>query len=169
MQLYDIITVPHPSLKAKAQPVEQVTEEIRSQIDRMFATMYEAPGIGLAANQVDILNRVFVVDLADREGGEKAEPLAIINPEILWHSEEKSVMNEGCLSIPGQLIEIERPAKVRMKYLDYAGKVQEIEGEGLLAHCLQHEYDHLEGRLIIDGLSSLKRNMLIKKIKKMQG
>ncbi|HCQ70931.1 MAG: peptide deformylase [Alphaproteobacteria bacterium] len=164
--LYDIINVPHPSLKAVANPIDSVTNDIRKQMDTMLATMYDAPGIGLAANQVDILNRVLVMDLAGTD--EKKNPICMANPEIIYESEEMSVMEEGCLSIPHQAAEVERPAIVRVKYLDYNGNPAELEAEGLLSHCVQHEIDHLNGTLFIDYLSSLKRNMILKKVEKLK-
>ncbi len=165
---YNIITVPDPVLKKIAEPVSDVTTDIQKQMDRMLATMYDAPGIGLAANQVNMLNRVLVMDLADIKGGEDANPICMANPEIIYESEEMSVMSEGCLSIPQQAAEVERPAIVRVKYLDYNGKQAELEAEGLLSHCVQHEIDHLNGTLFIDYLSSLKRNMILKKVEKLK-
>lgn len=159
--------VPDPVLKQEAQPIDKVNETVRSQMDRMLATMYEAPGIGLAANQVNLLNRVVVIDLSSREDEEEPAPICMANPEVIWESEEMSVMEEGCLSIPNQYAEVERPALVRVKYLDYKGKEAELEASGLLSHCVQHEIDHLNGVLFIDYLSSLKRNMIIKKAQKL--
>jgi peptide deformylase len=127
--------------------------------------MYDAPGIGLAANQVGILNRVLVMDLEYRDG-EGGNPYYMANPEIIWKSEEISVLEEGCLSVPQQYAEVERPEKVKVKYLDYNGEEKELEAKGLLSHCVQHEIDHLDGVVFIDYLSSLKRNMLIRKVKK---
>jgi peptide deformylase len=165
---YDIIIVPDPVLKQEAQPIDNVTADIQKQMDRMLQTMYDAPGIGLAANQVGLLNRVLVMDLADSKKGEDAAPICMANPEIIWESEEMSAMEEGCLSIPGQLGEVERPAQVRVKYIDYDGKQAELEASGLLSHCVQHEIDHLNGTLFIDYLSSLKRNMILKKVSKLK-
>jgi len=164
--LMDIIIAPDPVLKQVAHKVENVDDDLRKQLDRMLATMYDAPGIGLAANQVGILNRVIVVDVAGE--GEEPEPFRMINPEIVWASDERSVYNEGCLSLPEQYAELERPAKVRVGYVDYHGKQQEVEADGLLATCLQHEIDHLNGILFIDHLSALRRNMILKKLKKLQ-
>lgn len=161
-----IITVPDPVLKTVAQPVARVDDAIRRQMDEMLTTMYNAPGIGLAANQVSLLNRVLVMDLSEREGTDEKAPIFMANPEIIWKSEEPSVMEEGCLSIPGQFAEVQRPAKVRVKYLGYNNEEAELEAEGLLSHCVQHEIDHLNGVLFIDYLSSLKRNMLLKKLEK---
>lgn len=168
MKKYDIIIVPDPVLKQTAQPVSKVDQDLRTQMDAMLQTMYDAPGIGLAANQVGLLNRVLVMDLSRRDEGEDARPFFMANPEIIWESEEMSVMEEGCLSIPQQYAEVERPAKVRVKYLDYDGSEAEMEAEGLLSHCVQHEIDHLNGVLFIDYLSSLKRNMILKKVEKLK-
>ncbi len=168
MDNYEIIIIPDPVLKQIAQPVQTIGPDVQKQMDRMLQTMYDAPGIGLAANQVGLLNRVIVMDLADREGGESAEPYFMANPEIIWESEEMSVMEEGCLSIPQQYGEVERPLSVRVKYLDYNGKEGELEASGLLSHCVQHEIDHLNGVLFTDYLSTLKRKMIIKKIDKMK-
>ena len=165
--LYDIIKVPDPVLKATAKPIDRVDTEIQKQMDRMLETMYDAPGIGLAANQVNLVNRVLVMDLSNREEEESPEPIFMANPEVLWESEERSIMEEGCLSIPGQYAKVERPAKVRVKYLDYDNKEAELEADGLLSHCVQHEIDHLNGVLFVDYLSSLKRNMMIKKVAKL--
>lgn len=162
-----IITVPDPVLKTKAQPVARVDDAIRKQFDDMLQTMYDAPGIGLAANQVNMLNRILVMDVAEREGGEGRQPIFMANPEIIWKSGEISVMEEGCLSIPGQFAEVERPMGVRVKYLDYNNTEQELMAEGLLSHCVQHEIDHLNGVLFIDYLSSLKRNMILRKVAKL--
>ena len=168
MKNYNIIYVPDPVLKQTAHPVDQINDDIRAQMDGMLQAMYDAPGIGLAANQVGLLNRVLVMDLSNRDDGEEAAPICMANPEIIHASEQKSVMQEGCLSIPGQLGDVERPAKVVVKYWDYDGKEAELEAEGLLSHCVQHEIDHLNGVLFIDYLSSLKRNMMIKKVDKMR-
>ena len=167
-QLYDIIQVPDPVLKQEAQEIGSMTSDIQKQMDRMLATMYDAPGIGLAANQVGLLNRVLVMDLARKDEGEEAAPICMANPEIIYESEEMSVMEEGCLSIPKQYAEVERPAIVRVKYVDYDGKEAELKAEGLLSHCVQHEIDHLNGVLFVDYLSSLKRNMLMRKLEKMR-
>jgi peptide deformylase len=168
MTPYDIITIPDPVLKQLAQPIENITDALRLQFDRMIKTMYEAPGIGLAANQVGLLNRVIVMDLADIEEGEEPQPYFMANPEIIWESEQMSVMQEGCLSIPKLYADVERPAEVRVRYVDYHGKQAELSATGLLSHCVQHEIDHLNGVLFIDHISSLKRNMLLKKFDKMK-
>ena len=168
MSKYEIITVPSAILKQEAQPVDKVDASIKKQMDNMLETMYDAPGIGLAANQVNLLNRVLVMDLSVREEEEKPNPICMANPEIIYESEEMSAMEEGCLSIPRQYAEVERPAIVRVKYLDYDGKEAELEASGLLSHCVQHEIDHLNGVLFIDYLSSLKRNMILKKVDKLK-
>lgn len=196
MDTYEIIMVPDPVLKTEAKPVAKVDEAVRAQMDKMLATMYGARGIGLAANQVSLLNRVLVLDVPqdgwvygaeedngivrvessyrsgekEEENGEepKGAPILMANPEIIWSSEKKSVFEEGCLSIPQQYADVIRPASVRVKYLDYDGKQQEMEAHGLLSHAVQHEIDHLNGVLFIDYLSSLKRNMILKKLDKLK-
>lgn len=175
MSKYKIIIVPDPVLKQQAQPVAKVDDGIRTQMDNMLEIMYEAPGIGLAANQVSMLNRVLVMDLSyrnkDGEDGEKEDsmgPICMANPEVIWTSEEMSVMEEGCLSIPQQYAEVERPAIVRVKYLDYNGKEAELEAGGLLSHCVQHEIDHLNGVLFVDYLTTLKRNMMLRRVEKLK-
>lgn len=168
MDKYDIIKVPDPVLKAVAKDVENIDDALRKQLDKMLHTMYEAPGIGLAANQVGLLNRVLVMDVAQREEPETRQPIFMINPQIIWKSEEPSVWEEGCLSIPGQYADVERPLQVRVKYLDYHGKPQEGIFEGLASHCVQHEIDHLNGVLFIDHISALKRNMILKRMRKLQ-
>ncbi len=167
MSKLDIIIVPDPVLKTVAQPVARVDDALRKQFDDMLETMYDAPGIGLAANQVNCLNRVLVMDVEGREDGGGRQPIFMANPEIIWESEEISVMEEGCLSIPGQMAEVQRPAGVRVKYLDYDNTEQELLAEGLLSHCVQHEIDHLNGVLFVDYLSSLKRNMILRKVSKL--
>jgi peptide deformylase len=168
MDKFDIIKVPDPVLKAVAKEVSAVDDNVRAQLDRMLHTMYEAPGIGLAANQVGLLNRVIVMDVAQREEPETRKPIFMVNPQIIWESEEPSVWEEGCLSIPGHYADVQRPLEVRVKYLDYNGKIQEGTFEGLASHCVQHEIDHLNGVLFIDHISALKRNMIMKKIQKQQ-
>jgi peptide deformylase len=163
----EIITLPDKSLRAPSAPVERVDDETRRFMDDMLETMYEAPGIGLAAVQVGVPRRLITVDVAQRED-ETADPdpMFLINPEILWTSDERAVHEEGCLSIPEYYAEVERPAAVRVRYLDRDGKLQEIEANSILAVCLQHEIDHLNGTLFIDHLSKLKRDMVIKKFTK---
>lgn len=168
-----LIYIPHPVLKQSAQEVSKVDGSIRKLLDNMLDTMYSSEGVGLAANQIESLKRVFVMDTVYRDGDRKSgSPIVMVNPKIVWKSEQKSVYQEGCLSIPQQYADIERPASVRVEFLDYDGKPQEIltnaDDDLLKNHCIQHEIDHLNGTLFIDYLSSLKRNMIIKKIQKWQ-
>ena len=164
MALLPILTAPDPALKKISEPVKQVDASIRKLMDDMLETMYHAPGIGLAAPQVGVLKRVIVLDLA-REG-EEPQPLRIANPEIVWVSDDDATYNEGCLSVPEHYADVVRPGACRVKYLDQDNKQQEIAAEGLLATCLQHEIDHLDGVLFIDHLTSLKRNMILRKLLK---
>jgi len=164
MALLPILTAPDPALKKISAPVKQVDASIRKLMDDMLETMYHAPGIGLAAPQVGVLKRVIVLDLA-REG-EAPQPLRIANPEIVWVSDDDATYNEGCLSVPEHYADVVRPGACRVKYLDHDNKQQEIAAEGLLATCLQHEIDHLDGVLFIDHLTSLKRNMILRKLLK---
>ena len=159
-----IIIEPDPILREKSDPIETVNNDIRKLMKEMLETMYQAPGIGLAAIQVGILKRAIVIDISKNEN--KKDPLFLINPEIFSRSKEKSVYEEGCLSIPGQYAEIERPARCNLKYIDLNGKKKELKAEGLLATCIQHEVDHLNGVLFIDYLSKLKKDMIIKKLVK---
>jgi peptide deformylase len=163
----DIITLPDRKLRMKSAAVERVDDDLRKLMDSMLETMYAAPGIGLAAVQVNVARRVVTIDVAKREDDTASpDPLFLINPEILWASDDSAVAEEGCLSIPEYFAEVERPAKVRVAYIDRDGHKQEIEAEGVLAVCLQHEIDHIDGRLFIDRLSKLKRDMVIKKFAK---
>ncbi|MDB5719531.1 MAG: peptide deformylase [Alphaproteobacteria bacterium] len=169
MSLLPILETPDPLLRRISTPVEQVTDELRALIDDMFETMYAAPGIGLAAVQVGVPKRILVIDLQEpeeEEGPPVRRPLVFINPEILSESEELQVYNEGCLSLPEMYAEVERPAKVRARWLDRDGALHEEDLDGMLAICLQHEMDHLEGILFIDHLSRLKRDMILKKLAK---
>jgi peptide deformylase len=189
-ETYKIVNVPDPVLKETAHDVQNIDSDIQKQIERMQTTMYAGAGIGLAANQVGFLNRIFVMDLpegmwthgeevnsvltinAGYRSGERDEapvrkPRAFVNPEIVWTSEQRSVYEEGCLSIPGQYGEVIRPAQCRVKFLDEKGQSHEEEFDGLESHCVQHEIDHLNGVLFIDYLSSLKRNMILRKMKKL--
>ena len=168
MDLFDIITVPDPVLKTESPEVDRVDDNIQKQMDRMLETMYEAPGIGLAANQVGILNRVLVMDVTRRNEKDEKNPIFMVNPEIVWKSEEISIMEEGCLSIPQQYAEVERPAVVKVKYLDYNGQEQEGEFSELSSHCVQHEIDHLDGVLFIDYLSRVKRDMMVRRVQKLK-
>lgn len=159
-----ILTPPAPILRAKARPVGPAhVDTIRDLAPRMFATMYAAPGIGLAAPQVGVGLRFVVIDLMPDD---KPNPIHLINPEIVLASEDVAVREEGCLSIPGQYADISRPARVKVRYLDLQGARQEVEAEGLLAACLQHEIDHLDGVLFVDHLSALKRNMILRRLAK---
>jgi peptide deformylase len=164
MALLPILTAPDPALKKISQPVKQVDASVRKLMDDMLETMYRAPGIGLAAPQVGVLKRVIVLDLA-REG-EEPQPLRLANPEIVWVSDDDATYNEGCLSVPEHYADVVRPAACRVRYLDRDNKQQEIAAEGLLATCLQHEIDHLDGILFIDHLTSLKRNIILRKLLK---
>jgi peptide deformylase len=165
MRNLEILTIPDPVLRQKSLLVEDVTDETRRFMDQMLATMYEAPGIGLAAIQVGETRRIITIDVARDDEAKK--PLFLINPEIVWRSEEeRSTYEEGCLSIPDYYAEVERPAKVRVRYVDYHGKPQEQEADGLLAVCIQHEVDHLNGVLFIDYLSKLKRDLVVRKFTK---
>jgi peptide deformylase len=164
MALRDIIILPDKRLRQVSKPVAKIGDDIRQLVADMFETMYEAPGIGLAAIQVGVPSRVVVMDLSKRETD--AEPKVFINPEITWSSEEKSPYEEGCLSIPEVHEDVERPARVKVKYLDLDGKAHEEDAEGLFATCIQHEVDHLNGVLFIDHISRLKRDRIIKKFTK---
>ncbi|MDF1794005.1 MAG: peptide deformylase [Thalassobaculaceae bacterium] len=159
-----IIWAPDPVLKTKCTPVAAVDDDIRALMDDMLATMYAAPGIGLAAPQIGVTRRVIVVDVSDKD--EPANPICLANPEILWKAEETALHEEGCLSLPDLYADVERPVAVKVAYLDRDGAKQKIEAEGLLAVCLQHEIDHIDGVLFVDHLSPLKRNMIMKKMVK---
>ena len=159
-----ILLEPDPILRKKCQPIENVDDELRKLMKDMLETMYKAPGIGLAAIQVGILKRVVVVDISKDD--QEKHPLFFVNPEITYRSKETSVYEEGCLSLPGQFAEIERPAECHLKYIDYNGKEKNLKADGLLATCIQHEVDHLNGVLFIDYLSKLKKDMIIKKLVK---
>jgi len=165
MALRDILILPDKRLRHVCEPVKTIDREIKTLVADMFETMYDAPGIGLAAIQVGVPRRVVTMDLAKKEDEEK-QPRVFINPEILWKSEEKAIYEEGCLSIPEFYEEVERPAKVRVRFTDLDGKVHEEDAEGLYATCIQHEIDHLNGVLFIDYLSKLKRDRVFKKFEK---
>jgi peptide deformylase len=167
MAIRPILHIPEPRLRQVAEPVQVVDDEIRALVDDMFETMYDAPGIGLAAPQIGVMKRVLVMDVAKRQDEEaKPEPWVVINPTITWSSQEKSVYEEGCLSIPDFYEEVERPAVVRVSFLDRDGQSQEIEADGILATCLQHEIDHLDGVLFIDHISRLKRARVMRRFEK---
>jgi len=172
MAILPILEVPDPRLKQVSTPVEAVTDETRALIADMFETMYSAAGIGLAAIQVGVSKRVLVIDLQEpeeEEGGDPVrDPRVFINPEIVEHSDVEVPYNEGCLSVPEQYAEVDRPDRVRARWLDENGEAHDEEITGLLAVCLQHEMDHLEGILFIDHLSRLKREMILKKLAKLR-
>ena len=164
MTVRKILIEPDPFLRQKSKKVEKVDDDTRSLMDDMLETMYDAPGIGLAAIQIGVPKRVIVIDLSKKE--DKKNPLYFVNPVILTKSKKDASYEEGCLSVPNQFAEINRPDKCKVKYLDYDGNEKVLEAEGLLATCIQHEIDHLEGILFIDYLSKLKKNMIIKKLSK---
>ncbi|MFA6265651.1 MAG: peptide deformylase [Pseudolabrys sp.] len=164
MAIRDILIIPEKKLRLKSEPIKAFDKPLRALVDDLFETMYEAPGIGLAAIQIGEPVRVITIDVAKKD--DPKAPQVFINPEIVWTSEETSTYEEGCLSIPEYYEEVERPAKVRVKYFDADGKAHEIEAGGLLATCLQHEIDHINGVLFIDHISKLKRAMVIKKFTK---
>ena len=160
----NIVIEPDPILRKKSEPLEEVNNDLRKLMDEMLETMYEAPGIGLAAVQVGILKRLIVIDVSKDK--EKKDPLFLINPEITFKSNKTSTYEEGCLSLPGHFAEVERPAECHLNFVDYNGNKKDIKANGLLATCIQHEIDHLDGILFIDHISKLKRDMIIKKLKK---
>ena len=164
MAIRPIITAPDPRLKVVSTKIERVTDQTRRLMDDMLETMYAAPGIGLAAVQIGEPQRIIVLDIARRD--EEKSPRYFVNPVVTWTSDEMVVYEEGCLSVPELYDDVERPARCRVEYLDYHGEPQVLEAEGLLATCIQHEIDHLEGVLFIDHLSKLKRDMLLRKLVK---
>jgi peptide deformylase len=165
MALLDILTVPNPVLKQVSKPVERVDDDLRRLMDDMLETMYAAPGIGLAAIQVGVPKQVIVMDLARQD--EPPQPRYFVNPEILWTSEDTAPYEEGCLSVPEVYDEVDRPARVKLRYLDYHGKEVTEDAEGLFAVCIQHEMDHLKGVLFIDHLSRLKRDRAVARVRKL--
>ena len=164
MTLRKILTEPNKILRQKSIPVESVDKDMQKLMDDMLETMYAAPGIGLAAIQVGVPKRIIVLDIQQKEG--QKNPLFFVNPEIIEKSKNLTTYEEGCLSVPGQFAEIDRPDQCHIKYLDYDGNKKEMKAEGMLATCIQHEMDHLEGILFIDYLSKLKKTMIIKKLSK---
>ena len=166
MAIRDIIVLPDKQLRLVSKPVESVTSQVRKLADDMFETMYDAPGIGLAAIQIAVPLRLITMDLSKREEESTSRPRVFINPQIVSSSDELSTYEEGCLSIPEYYGEVERPASVRVRYLDLDGKTQEEEATGLFATCIQHEIDHLNGVLFVDYLSKLKRDRVLKKFTK---
>ena len=161
-----IVIEPDPILRKKSENLEKVDDELRALLDDMLDTMYAAPGIGLAAVQIGILKRLIVIDISKDKDKEKKNPLFLINPEIISRSKKTSIYEEGCLSLPGHYAEIERPAECQIKFVDYNGKEKELKATGLLSTCIQHEVDHLDGKLFIDYLSKLKKDMIVKKLAK---
>ena len=159
-----IVIEPDPILRKKSENLEKVDNDLKKLMDDMLETMYAAPGIGLAAVQIGILKRLIVIDIS--KDNKKKNPLFLINPEITFKSKNTSSYEEGCLSLPGQFAEIERPAECHLNYIDYNGKKKKLKADGLLATCIQHEIDHLNGVLFIDYLSKLKKDMIIKKLAK---
>jgi peptide deformylase len=164
MAVLPIIVAPDPRLKQIAKPVAKVDAEVRRLMDDMLETMYKAPGIGLAAPQVGVLKRVIVVDIARED--EKPQPLRMANPELISVSEEDAVYNEGCLSLPEHYADVTRPAAIKVRYIDHENEIRELAADGLLATCIQHEMDHLDGILFVDHLTALKRNMILRKLLK---
>jgi peptide deformylase len=166
MAILPIIKAPDPILKRRCDPVDRVDDELRRLMDDMLETMYAAPGVGLAAPQVGVCQRIIVVDTSDPEG--ERQPMRMVNPEIIAASDELVLREEGCLSFPQQYEDVERPATVRIRYLDHENEIREIDAEGLLAVCVQHEIDHLDGVLLVDHLSTLKRSIILRKMKKLK-
>ncbi len=167
MSLRPILLHPDPRLKKVCEPVAEITPELRRLADDMLETMYEAPGVGLAAPQVGVLQRLLVMDCVKEEGA-APRPMVLFNPEVTWVSDETNVYEEGCLSIPEHYADVERPAEVRVTWLDPDGKLREEHFDGLWSTCVQHEIDHLEGKLFIDYLKPLKRQMITRKMQKMK-
>ena len=167
MTLRPILIHPDPRLKKTCDPVTDFDATLAALADDMLETMYDAPGIGLAAPQIGVMNRLLVMDCVKEEGG-TPEPMALVNPNVVWESEEKNVYEEGCLSIPGQYAEVERPKMVRVQWQDVTGKAHEEEFDELWATCVQHEIDHLNGTLFIDYLKPLKRQMITRKMQKLK-
>lgn len=167
MALRNVLIHPDPRLTKTTAPVASVTDNLRQLADDMLETMYDAPGIGLAAPQVAVMSRIIVMDCARGEDA-TAEPMVLINPEVVWTSEERSVYDEGCLSIPDQYAEVERPSEVEVSWMDLNGKEQRANFDGLWATCVQHEIDHLDGTLFIDYLGSVKRQMITRKMQKLK-
>ena len=166
MSIRDIVTIPDPILRQPSALVERVDDDLRRLAQDMLDTMYDAPGIGLAAPQIGVSRRLVVLDVSEKDGDKN--PLVMINPEILTLSGERRSYEEGCLSIPDVKVEIERPTIVKVRYLDREGRLQELTADGLLATAIQHEVDHLDGRLIIDFLSRLKRDIIVRRFRKAQ-
>ncbi|MEN2494201.1 MAG: Peptide deformylase 1 [Hyphomicrobiaceae bacterium hypho_1] len=165
MTILDIITMPDPILRKISEPVEYIGSDLRILLDDMLETMYDAPGIGLAGIQVAVPKRVLVIDVSDHDT-QSPNPICMINPEIIYFSDEKRIYEEGCLSLPDVRVEIERPTEISVRYINQYGTKEKLTTHGLLATAIQHEIDHLDGRLIIDFLSKLRRDIVIRKLKK---
>ena len=166
MSVLEIIVAPDPRLKRRAEPVEKVDDAVRKIMDDMLDTMYAANGIGLAGPQVGILKRIIVVDVARDDEGR--QPMQMANPEVVWESDDERSYEEGCLSLPEHFAEVIRPEAVKVRYLDRDNEIRTIDADDILATCIQHEIDHLDGVLFVDHISSLKRNMIIKKLQKLK-
>ena len=166
MSILPIIIAPDARLKIKSEPVERVDDGLRKLMDDMIETMHDAPGVGISAIQVGVAKRVIVIDIA-REG-EPSAPLRLVNPEIVWVSDEQVMAEEGCLSLPDQFVELRRPGEVKLGQLDADGVEQEIDAEGLLARCILHEMDHLEGILFVDHLSAVRRSIILRRLTKLR-
>ena len=164
MSLLPIITAPDPRLKAKSRPIPAVDDRVRRLMDDMLETMYAAPGVGLSAIQVGVAKRIIVIDVARED--EKPQPIFLANPDLLWLSEEMPALDEGCLPLPDQFEPLERPARCRVRFLDRQNEIRELEADGLLSRCIQHEMDHLDGTLFADHLSLVKRNMILRRLGK---
>ncbi|MBC8339704.1 MAG: peptide deformylase [Alphaproteobacteria bacterium] len=164
MTILEIIVAPDPRLKVKAKPVDGVDDDVRKLMDDMLETMHSAQGIGLASIQVGDPRRVIVVDVSGTD--DDPDPLCMANPELVWTSDEERLHEEGCLSLPEHYAEVERPESIRVRYLDETGEIRELEADGMLATCIQHEMDHLDGVLFVDHISSLKRGMILRKLSK---
>lgn len=167
MPALPIIKVPDPILRELAKPVERIDADVTRLIENMLTTMYQAPGVGLAAPQVGVSLRIIVMDPADEDDGEPPRPMALINPRIVKYGDGRGVHDEGCLSLPGVKVEIERPTSIVVEFLDRTGAAQTLAADGFLATIIQHECDHLDGKLIIDFLSRLKRDIIVRRFKKM--
>ncbi|MCK5546045.1 MAG: peptide deformylase [Rhodospirillaceae bacterium] len=166
MTVLPILIAPDPKLKAKAKKVDAVDDETLKLMNDMVETMHSANGIGLAAPQVGVSKRIIVVDILPKD--ERGRPIRMANPEIIWASEEDELREEGCLSLPDQYADVLRPKNVRVRYVDHENEIREIDAEGMLSVCVQHEIDHLEGTLFVDYLSTLRRKMIIRKLQKIQ-
>jgi peptide deformylase len=167
MAIHKILYAPHPSLTKTAEPVDEINDEIRDLLDDMMETMYDAPGIGLAGPQIDVLKRVITIDLSGNgEYPDQPGPYKMVNPEIIGTSDDTVTREEGCLSLPGQFADITRPGEVTVRFLDEHGEQRELTADGLFAACIQHEIDHLNGVLFTDYLSAIKRSMLMRKLRK---